>query len=110
MIGLLSVPTWLIHISSVVEWGVAMLLFWLVGRKLNNIWLRRMPLAMLPYMLSGWCALIYHMSLDEWGWLNDIQAYLTFSGSCCFCIWAWLLLKDVEKQSRLRSEKAVRRG
>lgn len=75
-----------------------MLLFWLVGRKLNNIWLKRMPLAMIPYTLSGFCALIYHVTLDEWEWLSEVQAYLTFSGSCCFALWAFLLLRDVTKQ------------
>ena len=105
MIGLLSIPTWIIHISSVAEWGLAMWLFWRVGQRLKNVWLRRMTLAMVPYMLSGWCAIVYHISYDEWGWLNDVQAYLTFAGSCCFSLWAFLLLRDLT-----RRQKAVRRG
>ncbi len=114
MIGLLSVPNWIIHISSVLEWALAMWLFWLVGKKTGNIWFKRMALAMLPYMLSGWCAIIYHIGYDEWAWLNDVQAYLTFTGSCCFTLWAFLLLRSVTARQKAveagRARKEARRG
>ncbi|HEX2910788.1 MAG TPA: DUF2499 domain-containing protein [Chloroflexia bacterium] len=104
MIGLLSIPTWIIHFSSVIEWALAMLLFWQVGRKLHNIWLQRMSFVMIPYMLSGWCAIIYHMSADEWGWLNDTQAYLTFAGSSCFALWAFLVLRSLTNSKALQAK------
>ena len=107
MIGLLSIPTWIIHFGSVLEWGAAMLLFWVVGRKLNNSWLKRMPLVMIPYMLSGLCAIIYHIGFDEWEWLNELQSYLTFAGSCCFALWAFLLLRSLTARP---VKKGVRRG
>ena len=114
MIGLLSIPTWLIHFGSVLEWGAAMLLFYVVGRKLNNVWLRRMPLAMVPYMLSGLCAIIYHMSADEWEGFNTAQSYLTLTGSSCFALWAFLLLRSLttaKSGSALQSiKKEERRG
>jgi hypothetical protein len=118
MIGLLSIPTWIIHISSVIEWGLAMLLFLVVGRKLNNVWLRRMPVAMVPYMLSGLCAIAYHMSEDEWEWLNSAQSYLTLTGSCCFALWAFLLLRSLTEakskaklsSSTIQARKGGRRG
>jgi hypothetical protein len=78
-----------------------MLFFYMVGRKLDSVWLRRMPLAMIPYMLSGLCAIIYHVSADEWTGFNTAQSYLTFTGSCCFALWAFLFLRDLtEKKSR----------
>ncbi len=85
-----------------------MVLFWLVGRKMNNVWFKRMPLTMVPYMLSGVCAIIYHISMDEWAWLNDLQSYLTFTGSCCFALWAFLLLRSIT--ARQAGQKGVRRG
>ncbi len=80
-----------------------MLFFYMVGRKLDSVWLRRMPLAMIPYMLSGVCAIIYHVSADEWAGFNTAQSYLTFTGSCCFALWAFLFLRDLtEKKSRVQ--------
>jgi hypothetical protein len=95
MIGLLSIPNWLIHFASIAEWGFAMGLFYVLGRRTGNLWLKIMPLAMLPYMLSGWCAIFYHISLDTATWLNELQAYLTFAGSCAFALWAFLLFRSL---------------
>ncbi len=108
MIGLLSIPTWIIHFGSVIEWMSAMTLFYFVGRRLHNVWLQRMPLAMIPYLLSGFCALIYHMSYDTWNWINEWQSYLTFLGSCCFALWAFLLLRSITAPQK--SQKEGRRG
>lgn len=107
MLGLMSVPTWLVHLSGVAEWLLAMLLFWTLGRKLNNVWLKRMPLAMLPYMLSGWCAIAYHITYDSWEGLNVAQGFLTFLGSCCFALWAFLLLRSLPKVSPQRTQKKL---
>jgi hypothetical protein len=88
-----------------------MLLFYLIGRKLNNVWLRWMPLAMIPYMLSGLCAIIYHITIDEWKEINVAQSYLTLIGSCCFALWAFLLLRSVTATLKTRqTPKEVRRG
>jgi hypothetical protein len=95
MIGLLSIPNWLIHLGSVVEWAVAMGLFYMLGRRTGNFWLKIMPIAMIPYMLSGWCAILYHSTLDNATWLNDLQAYLTFGGSCAFALWAFLFFRSL---------------
>lgn len=97
MIGLLSIPTWIIHFGSVIEWGVAMGLFYMVGRYKGNVWFKRMPLFMLPYGLSGLCAIAFHLTEDTATFFNDAQAYLTLTGSCAFAAWAWLLLRDLTK-------------
>lgn len=107
MIGLLSIPNWLIHFSSIIEWAVAMWLFYYLGRRLHNNFLKWMPAVMIPYMLSGWCALIYHMSMDEWAWVNELQTYLTFAGSCCFALWAYLLLRSLKVTPSVQSVKSV---
>ncbi|MEI6046040.1 MAG: DUF2499 domain-containing protein [Chloroflexota bacterium] len=115
MIGLLSIPTWIVHLGSIAEWSVAMLLFYLLGRKLNNVWLRRMPLVMIPYMLSGLCAIIYHITIDEWKAINVAQSYLTLIGSCCFALWAFLFLRSIEAELKQKprqtpQKKEVQRG
>ncbi len=107
MIGILSIPTWIIHFGSIIEWGLAMSLFYVVGRRLNNVWLMRMPLAMIPFLLSGFCAIFYHMSEDTWDWLNLLQSYLTFAGTCCFALWSFLLMRSLTAKPE---QKGVRRG
>ena len=107
MIGLLSIPTWIVHLSSVIEWSLAMIFFYTIGKRMNNIWFKRMPLVMIPYMLSGFCALIYHVTEDTWIGLNEMQSYLTFLGSCCFAVWAFLFLRSVTATAK---SKGVDRG
>jgi hypothetical protein len=102
MLDFMSIPTWIVHLSGVAEWFLAMWLFWVLGRKLNNKWLKLMPLFMLPYMLSGWCAIAYHITYDTWEIFNQIQAILTFAGSCAFALWAFLLLRDLPKTPKLK--------
>ncbi len=104
MIGLLSIPTWIIHFGSVIEWGVAMALFYMVGRYKGNVWFKQMPLFMLPYGLSGLCAIAFHLTEDTATFFNDAQAYLTLTGSCAFALWAWLLLRDLTKVKAQKSQ------
>ena len=72
-------------------------LFYMVGRYKGNVWFKRMPLFMLPYGLSGFCAIAFHLTEDTATFFNDAQAYLTLMGSCAFAVWAWLLLRDLTK-------------
>ena len=92
---ILSLPTWIIHFGSVAEWGLAMLLFYSVGRKFDNVWLRRFPAFMLPYFVSGICAILFHVTDDTWLFFEVVQKYLTFLGSCCFALWGYMLLRSL---------------
>lgn len=60
---------------------------------------------MLPYGLSGLCAIAYHISYDTINFFSDVQAYLTFAGSCAFALWAFLMLRDLT--ARLERQKTV---
>lgn len=53
---------------------------------------------MLPYGLSGLCAIAFHISYDTINFFSDAQAYLTFAGSCAFALWAFLILRDLTAQ------------
>jgi hypothetical protein len=105
MIGLLSIPTWIIHAGSIIEWALAMALFYAVGRRMKNKFLMWMPVAMIPFMFSGFCAFIFHITEDKWNFINELQTYLTFAGSCGFALWAFLLLRSLTVP-----EKEVKRG
>jgi hypothetical protein len=51
---------------------------------------------MIPYMLSGWCAIAYHITYDTMEVLNLVQAILTFAGSCAFALWSFLFFRDLK--------------
>ena len=82
----LSFGTWWIHITSVIEWSLAIVL--IQRRGLNNL-----ALAMLPALVSAMAACTWHLfdndeSLRE---LVTLQAALTFIGNCTLALAAWQL-------------------
>ncbi|MEM9137621.1 MAG: DUF2499 domain-containing protein [Cyanobacteria bacterium P01_F01_bin.42] len=98
----LSLPTWVIHISSVIEWISAILLIWQYGGLTQNIAWRWFAIAMFPALVSAMCACTWHFfdnSLDL-EWLVTLQAATTVIGNCTLCAAAWLLWKT-------RSQNAV---
>ncbi|MZP31295.1 DUF2499 domain-containing protein [Heliobacterium undosum] len=94
--GFLSLPTWFVHIASLIEWAIAVVLVYQLGQRLNQVWLQRLPWAMIPYMLSGVCAIWYHVTYDTQQWLSDAQSYLTFLGSTAFGVWAFFFLRSLQ--------------
>lgn len=80
----LSLPTWMIHIASVLEWGVAMALFWQYGWR-NITW------AMIPALGSALCAITWHFFDNDPNleWLVTWQAGLTLVGNIALCWAAW---------------------
>jgi Protein of unknown function (DUF2499) len=89
----LSIPTWIIHISSVIEWIVATWLIWQYGEAMKNPAWKGLSIAMLPALVSAMCACTWHffdnaLSLD---WLVMLQATTTVVGNCTLCVAAWWL-------------------
>jgi hypothetical protein len=87
----LSIPTWIIHISSVIEWVGAIWLIWTYGEVSGNRAWRALSLAMLPSLVSAMCACTWHYfdnpaSLE---WLVTLQAAMTVVGNCTMCAGAW---------------------
>ncbi|MDJ0798213.1 MAG: DUF2499 domain-containing protein [Calothrix sp. MO_167.B12] len=83
----LSIPTWIIHVSSVIEWIVAIWLIWDYGELTNNRRWWALSLAMLPAGISAMCACTWHYfdnptSLE---WLVTLQATMTLVGN--FTLW-----------------------
>ncbi|MEY4758727.1 MAG: hypothetical protein RLZZ268_225 [Cyanobacteriota bacterium] len=92
----LSLPTWWIHITSVLEWMAAMLAIQQVGiRRQEGGW-RWLSLAMLPALVSAMAACTWHLfdnSPDLQG-LVVLQAGLTTLGNGTLALAAWNLLRQ----------------
>ncbi|MDD1415855.1 DUF2499 domain-containing protein, partial [Dolichospermum sp. ST_con] len=56
----LSIPTWIIHISSVIEWIAAIWLIWRYGELTENRSWWGLSFAMLPALISAMCACTWH--------------------------------------------------
>jgi Protein of unknown function (DUF2499) len=87
----LSIPTWIVHISSVLEWTLAIWLIWQYGEFMKNPAWKALSIAMLPALVSAMCACTWHffdnpLSLE---WLVTLQATMTVVGNCTLCVAAW---------------------
>jgi hypothetical protein len=71
----LSIPTWAIHVSSLVEWLVAMGLVWQYADVCGNPKWKGLTWGMLPLHTSGICACTYHFFYNSEGveWLVALQ-------------------------------------
>ena len=97
----LSLPTWIIHISSVIEWGLAIWLIWTYDKQHPNRGWRALALAMFPALVSAMCAVTWHFfdNADSLEWLVTVQAALTLIGNCTLAIAAYLIWKISVKNS-----------
>jgi hypothetical protein len=91
----LSLPTWWIHITSVLEWMVAMAAVQQLGRKRSDPTWNWLALAMLPALVSAMCACTWHLfdnSPALYG-LVVLQAALTAVGNLALALACLLLLR-----------------
>ena len=96
----LSIPTWIIHISSVIEWIAAIWLIWTYGQVSRNPAWYGLSIAMLPALVSAMCACTWHFfdnpaSLE---WLVTLQASMTVVGNCTQMVAAWWVWRSTEAQ------------
>ena len=109
----LSIPTWIIHVSSVIEWIAAIWLIWTYGEVTGNRAWWALSLAMLPALISAMCACTWHFfdnpaSLE---WLVTLQAAMTVVNNCTLCIAGWLIWRtrnSAGNQQQLEGEKGSR--
>lgn len=97
----LSLPTWIIHISSVIEWIAAIWLIWTYGEITGNRWWWALSFAMLPALVSAMCAITWHFfdNAESLEWLVTIQAAMTVVGNFTLCAAAWWIWRS-SRQSR----------
>ncbi len=97
----LSVPTWIIHVSSVIEWMMAIWLVWSYAEVSRNLSWRWLSLGMLPALISAMCACTWHFfdndpSLE---WLVFLQALMTVVGNTTLCAAAWRIWSSAQRSS-----------
>ena len=94
----LSFGTWLIHISSVIEWIFAIFIINKISnfKKLNNYyWL---SLAMIPNLIGAMCAITWHIFDNQsalYG-LVTLQGIFTFIGNSTLAIAIFRIYKNTE--------------
>jgi hypothetical protein len=87
----LSIPTWIIHVSSVIEWMTAIWLIWLYAEASDNLAWRSLSLGMLPALVSAMCACTWHIfdNAPDLEWLVTLQAVMTVVGNITMCLAGW---------------------
>lgn len=90
----LSLPTWWIHIASVLEWIAAIAAVQTFGRRRGEAGWRWLALAMLPALVSAMAACTWHLFDNpvELQGLVVLQAACTLAGNIALAIAAYHLL------------------
>jgi len=93
---LLSLPTWIVHISSMAEWGIAILLLYRYGTLINRPDIQRFALLMIPHWIGGLCVLAFHTTGDSLSVLLDASKVINFFGSTSLLYASLQIIKGVE--------------
>jgi hypothetical protein len=82
-VNALTIPTWMIHFSSVIEYLIAMELVWKFSQVTRNEKWKGLTWGMLPLHASGICACTYHFFYNATSlqFLVTMQAGLTLLGN-----------------------------
>ena len=94
----LSFATWLIHISSVIEWIFTILVIYKISRyKKYNLffWL---SFAMVPNLIGAMCAITWHIydNQDSLYGLVSLQGIFTFIGNSTLALAAIVIFRGKE--------------
>lgn len=97
----LSLPTWAVHTSSVIEWLVGMSLMWRYGEVSGNPRWKGMTWGMLPCLGSAMCACTWHFfyNAQEIDFLVTLQAALTVLGNVTCWIAAYRIYKGAQAEN-----------
>ncbi|DBA71053.1 TPA: hypothetical protein ACH3X2_14307 [Trebouxia sp. C0005] len=96
----LSFPTWVIHISSVIEWGIAMALVWKYAEVTGNSKWKGLTWGMMPLLGGALCACTYHFYYNspDLDFLVAVQASLTWIGNATCAAAAYRIYKSSEQE------------
>jgi hypothetical protein len=96
----LSLPTWWIHVASVLEWVLAMLAIQRWGLSRGERAWSWLALAMVPALVSAMAACTWHLfdNAAELKGLVVLQAGTTAIGNGAMAVAAW----NIYRQSRLQ--------
>ena len=95
----LSLPTWWIHVASVLEWGLAMLAIQRWGLRRREPEWSWLALAMVPALVSAMAACTWHLfdNAEELYGLVVLQAGCTVLGNGTMALAAWNLQRKRSK-------------
>ena len=95
----LSIPTWWIHVASVIEWILAVIAVERYGRIQGEPGWRWLALAMLPALVSAMAACLWHLydNSQQLQWLVVLQAGMTLLGNIALAGAAWRLQKELAR-------------
>ncbi|KAF4366564.1 hypothetical protein CsatB_004008 [Cannabis sativa] len=98
----LSLPTWAVHVSSVVEWITAMALVWQYGEISGNESWKGLSWGMVPLLGGAFCACTWHFfyNSESLEVLVALQAALTVLGNATMCLAAFRIYKSSEERSK----------
>lgn len=105
----LSLPTWVIHVSSLVEWLIAMGLAWEYAEVTNRPAWKGLTWGMVPCHASGIAACTFHLFYNSPA-LNSVvamQAFLTVVGNTTCAIAAYRISKEGERLNALPTAEHV---
>lgn len=97
----LSIPTWIIHVSSVIEWVAAIWLIWRYAEVSGDSSWRSLSFGMLPALVSAMCACTWHFfdNTPDLDWLVTLQAAMTVIGNITLCIAAWWIWRSTQSNA-----------
>ncbi|WP_036484272.1 DUF2499 domain-containing protein [Myxosarcina sp. GI1] len=92
----LSISTWMVHVSSVIEWIAAIWFIWQYGAITGDRTWWALSWAMLPALVSAMCACTWHFfdNPELLDWLVVLQAAMTVVGNCTLCLAAWWIWRS----------------
>ncbi|KAK6117137.1 hypothetical protein DH2020_049182 [Rehmannia glutinosa] len=98
----LSLPTWAVHVSSVVEWATAMALVWQYGEKSGYESWKGLSWGMVPLLGGALCACTWHFfyNSESLEVLVALQAALTVIGNATMCIAAYRIYVSSQERSK----------
>ena len=98
----LSLPTWVIHVSSLVEWLIAMGLVWEYAEVTKRPAWKGLTWGMVPCHASGIAACTFHLFYNSPA-LNSVvamQAFLTIVGNTTCAIAAYRIAQEGARESK----------
>ncbi|KAK3012161.1 hypothetical protein RJ639_010460, partial [Escallonia herrerae] len=104
----LSLPTWAIHVSSVLEWIIAMALVWQYAEESGYESWKGLSWGMVPLLGGAFCACTWHffynsesleVRLPFFQALVALQGALTVIGNTAMCVAAFRIYKSLQGRS-----------
>jgi hypothetical protein len=105
----LSLPTWMVHTSSIFEWLIAMELIFNYANYTSNPRWKGMTIAMLLSQCSGLCACTFHLFYNSpsLNWLVNLQALTTVLGNSAMAFAAYRINQYANTQPVARSDGVI---